>query len=622
MAKDGNLGKTLLMLAPTTLLFIISLALLAGDGLAELGGCVMTIIFFIVWIITIILGTIFLSDEGSRAGIIFLWLVFLIELAAHMFFTAPWYQWLAMWFHINPWVMEAIIISLIIGLLLGLVFIKEDLGTAFFVGIATFLIACAVIMVIFSVFSGGYAKCAIYEEIATEEIAELPTTDGNYIRTAPMKTSDRSAKDSCQFTQYSPETPPDISMIGDIPYFGYILSPDGAFNYYTEKSVGMVFVDMTTIYKKVIVEQVSLKYAPGQAVKDDIYWQIFSRDYWVNCERTKAIVYNNSGIKEYYLAIPYISYETRFTFPIWYTVPVWGGVFLVDPEGNIENLSPEQARNHPALKGQSLFPEKLVLEYVDSQKYWKANNSWWEAVKNVWFSHDREIVVTDVSGQGNQQPYLLNTVDGFKWVVCTEPWGGSHGIYRIFLFDARDENIKVQIKKYSTGNELGPVRACDYVRKSNSMTDWSTFSAIEPIPVTPNKRVLWEVRVVPEDGSGISYIAFVDPIDGKVYEFKTDEEIRNFLEKGETQLPPPTSNREIQGKVIDIYSYIQEGNTRWLITIEQGINQTVNYTLTCARAEDFGIQTIDKISKLEIGDEITVVITEGNIIQELKTSPT
>ncbi|MCX6764548.1 MAG: hypothetical protein NTU58_02460 [Candidatus Nealsonbacteria bacterium] len=621
MAKNGNFGKTLWMLAPTTLLFIISLALLAGDGLAELGGCVMTIIFFIVWVITIIFGTKFLFGEGNGAEIIFLWSILLIELAVHMFLTAPWYQWLAMWFHINPWVLEAIIISFIIGLLLGLVFIKKDLRTALSVGIITFLIACVILMVIFSVLSGGYAKCTVYEKLATEEIADLPATDDNYTRTAPMKTSDRMAKDTCQIPQFSPETPPDITMIGDIPHFGYVLSPDGPFNHYTEKSTGMVFVDMTTIDKRVFVEEISLEYAPGQAVKDDIYWQLFFRNYWINAERTKPLIYNNSGTKEYYLAVPYITYETRFTFPIWYTIPKWGGVFLVDSEGNIEDLSPEQARNHPVLKGQSLFPEKLVLEYVDSQKYWKANNSWWDAVMNVWVRHEQEIVVTDVSGQGNQQPFLLNTVDGFKWVVCTEPWGGSRGIYRIFLFDARDENVKVQVKKYSSGNELGPVKACDYVRKNNAMVDWSTFSAIEPIPVTPLKRVLWEVRVVPADGSGISYIAFVDPINGKVCEFKTDEEIRNFLDKGEEQLPPPASGREIQGMVIDVHDYIQDGNTRWLITIGQETNQTINYVLTCARVEDFDLQTRDKIENLQIGDEITVIIAENNIIQELQTSP-
>lgn len=607
--------------SPATILIILTAVFLAGDGMVEFSAGITALLFVIFWFICLAGGTWYLCEEyrqDSEQRIGFLWIILFVEMIAFILLTKPWFQGIAMFMYLNIWIIEALVLSIVFAVIT--IYLFRRTNSKELAAIVVFIISIIALLVMFGLMNGTYVNCYLAETLSVEEIDELPAINEDFVRIMPMKVGDRYASDACQFPKYRPKTPPDITMIKNNPYWTYVLVPDGLFNEYGIKSAGIVLIDMSTTKKNVTIKEISFKYAPDQQIEDDIYWQIYSRNYWINCERVMAICCQNNNSEEYYLATPYISYETKFTFPIWYRVPKWGGVFLVDPEGNIEDLSPSQARNHPALKGQKIFPEKLVLEYVNSQKYWKAKDSWWDATMNVWFSHDEEIEVTDISGQGNKQPFLLNTVEGFKWTVSTEPWGEAHGIYRIYLIDGRDENADIQVKKYGSGQEIGPVKACDYIRKKNPMVDWSLFEPIEPIPVTPNGKLYWEVRVVPSDGSGVSYVAFVDPQRDEVYELETTEEIKAFISQEEFIYQEPTEPQgEIYGEVVDLYTYVRDGNTRWLITIsEESQNETLDYIVICARVEDFNATTIKLISDLELEDQITVEIEGANVLKEIK----
>lgn len=54
-----------------------------------------------------------------------------------------------------------------------------------------------------------------------------------------------------------------------------------------------------------------------------------------------------------------------------------------------------------------------------------------------------------------------------------------------------------------------------------------------------NRREYWKVRVVPEDNSGIAYVAFVDARSGDVDSFEQTDAITQFL-AGETPVETPT----------------------------------------------------------------------------------
>ena len=124
--------------------------------------------------------------------------------------------------------------------------------------------------------------------------------------------------------------------------------------------------------------------------------------------------------------------------------------------------------------------------------------------------------------------------------------------------------------------------------------------------VTPNGELYWEVRVVPEDGSGISYVSFVNPRTGKVTECKTDLQILQFLQG--KAITNETKN-DASGSIMDIDVFTQNGNTRWILHI--------NGTMYVARAEDFEFDMLAILANLETEDTITIEYTDEHVITSI-----
>jgi hypothetical protein len=581
-----------------TILFILGLLTFQGDGIIE----VLVVPFLIFFILTAFGTTIasFIIDIKTYKYFLIL---HIIELIIFIIILRPWFQPLVMFFYLRPAILEIFLIALLISVIVGLYLRQIKQKYYQFIAAGAFLFMLILLGIIFAAFTSAYTESHLARHLDITEITELPEMDTSFMRITPMKVADRYATDATQYPRHTPSKPPDIVQINDKPHWAYVLAPDGLVNYYDIKPIGALFVDMTTTRKELDITEQTLTYAQDIGIEDDIYWQLHLKKFFIDAERTLVLLYND----DLYLAVPYIEFDMHFEFPIWYQVPRWGGIFLVDKDGNIEDLTPEEAREHDILKDQKLFPEKLVITYVDSQKYWKAQNgSYIDALFNVWFHHEDEIEITDISNQGNQQPFLMNTLEGLKWIVSVEPYGEANAIFRIYLIDARTGEI--EMKRYN-GEEIGPVKAGDYTRKNHPEVDWSQFQTIEPIPVAPNGDLYWEVRVTPYDGSGISYIAFVDPLSGDVVEARTDAEVLTFIEG----LAPPasnTTNLTITGPLQDIDSYIQNGNTRWILDI--------NGTILLARAEDFNETTIKILLDLQLNENIIVNYSDSNIITKIE----
>jgi hypothetical protein len=612
-----TLNKIGFFMMISNIIFLVgAIAVFAGDGLVQFLGAIFAWLIFIFSIVICIFALMSFSEDKAISPL--LMFLALLELVALVLLTKPWFQPIGMFFVINPAITEAILLSCILAFVMGILgYMSQrkyrESGRGLIIGIVTLVAGLLIFVISFSVFASINTNGYLATTLDVTEIQELPAVDPKYIRTTPMKVADKYATDAIQYPQHTPYVPPDVTMINGTPYWAYTLIPNGMVNEYNLKAAGAVFVDMSTIDKRVEIKDQDLKIAPGLAITDEIYWNILMKNYWVDCERPMTIVYEYS----IYIAVPYIEYETHFAFPVWYTVPVWGGVFVVDPEGNINDLSPEEARESLILKGQKIFPEKLVLTYMESQKYWKAKtDGYWGGAMNVWFDHKEEIEITDVSSQGNQQPFLLNTVDGLKWTISTEPWGAANGIFRIYLLDARTGDISY--KKYS-GTEIGPVNACDYAKKNHPEVDWSQFHVVEPIPVTPDGILYWEVRVVPDDGSGISYVAFVDPKTGATVEFTKDKEIVAFLRGTEVPTDNQTNTTKytyVTGTVTDIDEFVQNGNTRWILDITGDGN--VSYVV--AKAELLNLIILEKIADVKIGDNVTAMVDQNSILMAIKVN--
>jgi hypothetical protein len=222
---------------------------------------------------------------------------------------------------------------------------------------------------------------------------------------------------------------------------------------------------------------------------------------------------------EQYIAVPYTKPEFHWV-PLPYTTPEWGGVVLIDSDGRIEDLSPGEAREHAVLAEQKLYPFELARQKVAATKYRNG-------IVNTFTSHEDEIEVAPVPGEGNDQPFLVFTEDGPEYVVAVEPYGQAQGLKEVWTIDARTGEYEV----YSPTQSLfGARKATDYVRQAARTTDWNRFTPSEPIPVVIDGQLYWEVRVVPEDSSGIAYTAFVNARSSDVHEVSTTAEVRTFLE--------------------------------------------------------------------------------------------
>ena len=72
-----------------------------------------------------------------------------------------------------------------------------------------------------------------------------------------------------------------------------------------------------------------------------------------------------------------------------------------------------------------------------------------------------------------------------------------------------------------------------------------------------------------------------------------------------------TVERIVSGILIDKDEYVESGNTRWILTLKIEDGTILN---VLAKAEDLSWEEINFIADLEIGDSITIVVNENNIV--------
>lgn len=448
--------------------------------------------------------------------------------------TRPWWHGILMYVYRNPVLLELFGVLLMI-LVIGQILPKTKEWFPLSLGLVT--VAFPICMVI----SGMYTQSYLAKELPVREITELPEVDPNFVRVIPLMVAKRYASDAMQYPQHTIDEG-DIAIVDGKPSWAFALIPDGIVNVFRIKDKGGLFVDMTTSEKNTRLIEKDLQVGPGMAITDSIYWQIFKKRYWIDLEDYSLIPYKG----DLYIIIPFIRYEYKFRFPIVYMVPRWGGIVLINSEGKIEFLNPEQAREHPVLSEQKLFPDKLARYYVESLRFSRG-------IGNFLFHHEGQLEISDVPEGTNPQPFLVKTKNGSKWVVACEPYGRAYGIFKVLLIDTRTGEM--ELKNYSKKETLlGPVRAVDYVRKANPIIDWSRMMPVEPLPIVINGTLFWEVRIVPSDGSGIAYIAFVNSLNGEVKEAKTDEQVRKFLggiEEKEKLTEKPEKEERVE-KVLEL----------------------------------------------------------------------
>jgi hypothetical protein len=435
--------------------------------------------------------------------------VVLAILAVLIWYVRPWFQDLVYAIYTTPVLLVAVLLAVAVVALGS----RINRGYAINAGIVVFVVVLFGGATLAGLFAGETLGKATMSE--AETVDGLAESDAEEPRIVTKSVADRYASNTLNFPQYR-VTKSEITMRNGTPHWSYALAPDGLWNHFTKKQHGTVLVDMTRQNAEVETVEDDLSKGIGTAFYNHYQWQTLKRShYLVDYQDPYMVVHED----EQYIAVPYTKPEFHWG-PVPHTTPTWGGVALVDNEGNVEDLSPQEARNHEVLDGQKLYPFSLTRQRV-------ARTEYRNGIVNTFTSHEGQIEVAPVPGSNNDQPFLVMTEDGIKYIVAVEPYGDAQGLREVWTIDGRTG----EYDRFAVDDSLfGPRKATDFVRQAARTTDWNRFDPSEPIPVVIDGQFYWKVRVVPTDSSGISYIAFVNAQTSDVAEVEETDQVVAFME--------------------------------------------------------------------------------------------
>ena len=305
--------------------------------------------------------------------------------------------------------------------------------------------------------------------------------------------------------------------------------PNGLWNSLANNQDGAMVIDPDGSAE--ILSQ-EFKRGEGMALYRNVGWQLKRNKFFA---RHTNQYYVLDG-EELLGIVPYISY--RFSFPV--MVPQWGGVMVVHPDGEVENLSPEEAVADGRFEGERLYPEELSRKVGD---VWKYRNGYW----NTWFAHEDEATIpqinapeapaSDLAGESstNQMPFLIPTQRGPQWFLAAEPYGRSFSMYRAIYIDAHDGEVTYY--KPETGSALiGANKALDYGKAAFPNYQWGANAVmLEPRPVVKDRNLYWMATITNADTAGVNQTIMVNASEqGEVTVLETYEDVTAFVEGEET----------------------------------------------------------------------------------------
>jgi hypothetical protein len=469
----------------------------------------------------------------------------ILFLTGFIYYFRPWFHELIIFFFIKPTATFALISIILVGI--GYLIQKNWLIHTSFI--------------LFILFAGLFSFSTVIEQKYIVDSTEYAPIDSlpetNSVRILPEGTAKRYLDDSFRESREKIGTI-NIVNFNDTLHWVAPKIPDGTLLYFTQKVNGVMIVDATKTQRTTTKIEKKLEIGEGIGIFDNIFWNLLKEKYFINLGEIYYIYENN----EILTVAPIIKY--KFQFPV--MIPYYAGVFTIKENGEINSLSPKEVQENPIFDGNRAYPEALARFYIDSYKYK-------HGILNAWFFHKDQIEIADVYGQNNKQPFLMPSEDGLKWIIATEPYGKSYGVFKIFLVDALTGKIEV-LHLEDEKTLTGPVRVVSYIMQKFPIIDWSASKIVEPRPYVIDKTLYWMLSITPNDFAGIAYTVFVNSETNEVYAFQTDEEIFEFI-KGEYTGKPTdiiiddnkdqekatiniTRNQEIEEKIAEIEKLLQE----------------------------------------------------------------
>jgi hypothetical protein len=316
--------------------------------------------------------------------------------------------------------------------------------------------------------------------------------------------------------------------------------PNGAWNSFINNQDGVMVIKPDGSAELVNQE---FKRGEGMALHRNVGWALKRERFFVHHTNQYYVLHDGELLG----VVPYISY--KFSFPV--MIPQWGGVMVVHPDGDIEDLSPEEAIKDGRFEGERLYPERLARKVGD---VWKYRNGYW----NTWSAHEDEAVIPEIgatdeanssggkaakSSEGgsanqdltNQMPFLIPTEEGPQWFLAAEPYGRSFSMYRAIYINAHDG--EVTYFKPDTGSALiGVNKALDYARATFPNYQWGRNAILlEPRPIIKDETLYWMATITNADKAGVNKTVMVNSAkQGEVTVLESHEDVMAFVEGEDT----------------------------------------------------------------------------------------
>jgi hypothetical protein len=369
---------------------------------------------------------------------------------------------------------------------------------------------------------------AIVSATDYQEIRGLPP--GGLVRLVPREVAEQNAASAFN----SPtETLTDF-RITNTPHgleWTALRTPQGAFRTFTKKSQGLVVLDAEQTARSLRQVDASFKVAPGLQVTDNLRWRLLKRHFLINLEDPVGIE-TPDGPR---IMVPYLQYKGVFI-----RRPVLGGVFVVAPDGRIEDLEPSEAARRPELaRTGRLYPDTQARRLQDAYQYRRG-------VWNAWFVHEDQTRITDT--ETNRQPYLVDFPDlGPQWVTVAEPYGRASAASAIFLTDATTGHTRiwrVPRRTSLSGNRraIQAVRAVSIpgIDFGDGSGGSGNFKVVEPRPVFVRGRLVYLTSIIPNSANAVSKTVVVDAESNKLVAIfdndrdpQAEEKTRRYIATGE-----------------------------------------------------------------------------------------
>jgi hypothetical protein len=395
--------------------------------------------------------------------------------------------------------------------------------------LAAFPFVALVLFIAASSFYGPLVGRAIVESTTYEEIDGLPP--GGQVRLVPREVAEQNAAGAFN----SPtETLTDFHIVRTDEGLAWtaLRTPQGTFRAFTRKSRGIVELDAQETARSLRQIDAELEVAPGLRITDGLRWRLLKRRFLIRLEEPVGID-TPDGPR---IVVPYLEYRGLLV-----RRPVLGGVFVVSPDGSIEDLEPDEAARRPELAGTGrVFPDTQARRIQDAYQY---RRGLW----NAWFVHEDQTQITDT--ELNRQPYLIDFGDelGPQWVTVAEPYGRAFAASAIFLTDAVTGHTRiwrVPRRQSLSGNRraIQAVRAVSIpgIDFGDGGPGSGNFRVVEPRPVFVDGRLVFLTSIIPNTANAVSKTVVVDAESNKLVAIfdndrdpQAEEKTQRYIETGE-----------------------------------------------------------------------------------------